>query len=278
MNKKIALLLSVLLTTVVTGCNSGSTGGSQPTEISNSTKAIGGKKAIMYRELPAEVKGTPSLLVYDIGGLQQAGVTVVGSYPFKSNGIAAHPLVLFGTKYQIMKFLRKSDVWIDNQLYSDKNGGGLNSLYVGIAPYNPGDRFKEIFSIYDYSNNLISEIVGIFGKDIFKGVLNSTFNVEKPAKALQAFYNSMDASIEAYEGAKMPEEVQDELLDRSKVGAFMKEDDKIVYYLKITPVKQAGFINISDKNHPNCKSQHCDLKAIYEIINSDPKIFNNFYK
>lgn len=139
--------------------------------------------AELWREVRGQVhKGPMFSVIEDRGFLRKAMAGSTGYYLFSEAGAGVQPLILIGMWNEALNWTAKQGAsGIDNRIQT------LPDIYMGIALYKPGQRFKGLFPVHDavkmVAENLtglvpgseimdiggaISDSIGI-GKDLFGG-------------------------------------------------------------------------------------------------------------
>ncbi len=99
--------------------------------------------AIMYRQWSGQVHKVGSAVIEDRGQLRGASTTSTGgNYLFSEAGAGIPPLILIGTKPDVVNFLinRKAKC-IDNRIEA------LPEIYMAIGRYVPGARYRGLFPV-----------------------------------------------------------------------------------------------------------------------------------
>lgn len=98
--------------------------------------------AIMYRQWSGQVHIVGSAVIEDRGHLRGACTASSGDYLFSEAGAGIPPLILIGTKPDVVNFLinRKAKA-IDNRIEC------LPEIYMAIGRYVPGARYRGLFPV-----------------------------------------------------------------------------------------------------------------------------------
>lgn len=259
MNKHIALI-SMLITSIITGCNSGA---STPSEVTTNSinQNIKADKQIKFLRAPlSEIKNAGNgVLVSDKGTLITADYSgYTGNLLFSGVGLGTRPLVLIGTKYDVMSYMKNSTAKIENRFAGsfdenttkDEEAYSVKGIYMGVVPYVPSKtRMNIIYSPIKIGTELMAEVLNAFGISAISDSLS-----------ISAQYGDIfDAVLGAID-------IKDKhFSDQTKLKKF-EETDSTLYYFQFTYYKQDGFVKISDNKNEFCTDKLCSVNEIPKII------------
>ncbi|MDD3266438.1 MAG: hypothetical protein PHC75_04570 [Burkholderiales bacterium] len=259
MNKNIALL-PILITLAITGCNSGANTTSDLATSPANLELKLGEKIRFLREPVTEIKQVSgSILIRDKGSLFPADASPYnGNYLFSEVGAGTRPLVLIGTKYDVMTYLKNSKSKIENRLATafnsneDKNEEtySVKGIYIGVTPYYPEkNSMSLIYSPTKIGTDIIKEAMSAFGTSL---VINELPVSAQYSDIFDAILGAIDIKTKNFS-------------DKEKLKKFEKEDSQL-YYFKFVPYKQDGFTKISDNKNEYCTDQLCSVNEIPKIL------------
>lgn len=112
----------------------------------------------MYRESAGMLHAgkSPFSVIEDRGALTRALKADSGNYIFSEKGVGVQPLVMVGTLPQI--FTKIADEAALGTKIVNKIDD-LPDIYIGIAPYKPGKRFKCIYPTHDIAKQIILSLI-----------------------------------------------------------------------------------------------------------------------